>query len=244
MSETNTVDLSELQQKLYERLKPSGWGSVLKSFLMSNDMTKVLERLHEESLDGKKFTPKLKQVFRAFEECPYNKLKVVMILQDPYPLLGDRGETVADGIAMSCSNTRRVQPSLKFVHQNIAKTVYPDIPYNYPLDLKVWSNQGVLMVNMALTTTVGRTGVHYIVWREFIVYLLDYLAWNNPGLIYAYLGKKAQEYMRLTPSNTYKLTAVHPAYAAHQHAEEWDSGDLWNRINAILEREKKEIVKW
>ena len=51
MSETNTVDLSELQQKLYERLKPSGWGSVLKSFLMSNDMTKVLERLHEESLD-------------------------------------------------------------------------------------------------------------------------------------------------------------------------------------------------
>jgi uracil DNA glycosylase len=83
-----------------------------------------------------------------------------------------------------------------------------------------------------------------MVWKEFIVYLLDYLGWNAPGLVYCYLGKKSQEYMKLTPTNTYKLTATHPAYAAHQHLDEWDSGDLWNRINGILTRENKEIIKW
>jgi uracil-DNA glycosylase len=241
---SETIQLADIQAKLYERLKPSGWGDVLKSFLLSSDMATILEKLHEESTDGRKFTPKLKQVFRFLEECPYDKLKLVMLLQDPYPLLGDGGVTVADGIPMSCSNTRRVQPSLKFVHQAIAETVYPNEPYNYPLDLKCWSNQGVLLLNIALTTTVGRTGVHYLLWRPFIIHLLDVLAWKNPGLIYAYIGKKAQEYMSITPSNTYKLTAVHPAYAAHQHLDKWDSGGLFPKINQILEKDGKTKIKW
>lgn len=239
-----TVDLAEIQAKLYERLKPSGWGDVLKAFLLSSDMTKILTTLHEESQEGMKFTPKLKQVFRFLEECPYSKLKVVMLLQDPYPLLAHGGITVADGIPMSCNNTRKVQPSLKFVHQAIAETVYQDQGYNYPLDLKCWTNQGILLMNIALTTTVGRTGVHYMLWRPFIVYLLDILGWTNPGLIYAYLGRKAQDYMKITPSNTYKLTASHPASAAHQHLEKWDSNNVFVRINEILKENGKEPVKW
>ena len=241
---SGTIDFEVLQEQLYDKLKPSGWSGVLKSFLLSSDMTKILERLYQESVDGKKFTPKVKQIFRFLEECPYERLKAVMLLQDPYPLLDGNGVTVADGIPMSCSNTRRVQPSLKFVHQAIAKTVYPEGRYTYPIDLKVWSNQGLLLMNIAITTTVGRTGVHYMLWRPFVVYLLDQLGWHNPGLVYAYVGKKAQEYMKLTPDNTYKLTAVHPAYAAHQRLDEWDSGDLFNRMNEKLKLVQKEPIKW
>lgn len=239
----NEVDLVSIQEKLYEQLKSSGWGAVLKSFLMSEDMSKILAKLHEESQDGKKFTPRLKQVFRAFTECPYDKLKLVMMLQCPYQFIqGD--VTVADGIAMSCGNTRKLQPSLLFVEKEIKDTLYPTTGYTAPSDLKVWSNQGVLMLNAALTTTIGKTDTHMQLWKPFTVFLLDMLHWHNGGLVYAFLGKKAQEYSSLAGDNCYKLFATHPAYAAHTHSETWDSDDLFRKINETLQRQSKEPVKW
>jgi uracil DNA glycosylase len=82
MSILSTVNLEEVKTKLYEKLKPSGWGDKLKTFILSDDFDKILQYLLNESKSGKHFTPVLKQVFRAFEECPYNELKVVMIGQD------------------------------------------------------------------------------------------------------------------------------------------------------------------
>jgi len=76
------VNLQDVQQKLYERLKPSGWADKLKMFLLSDDFSRILKRLYDEATAGKRFTPQLKQVFRAFEECPYKDLKVVIIGQD------------------------------------------------------------------------------------------------------------------------------------------------------------------
>jgi len=98
MKTLNNVDLKEVQMKLYERLKPSGWGQQLKGFLLSDDFYSLLNKLLDQANDQKRFTPTMKQVFRAFEECPYDKLKVIIVTQDPYPYAG-----VADGIAFSCS---------------------------------------------------------------------------------------------------------------------------------------------
>lgn len=78
----NTINLDDIKAKLYEKLKPSGWGDKLKTFIMSDDFDKILRKLSSEVKDGQRFTPVLKQVFRAFEECPYKDLKVVMIGQD------------------------------------------------------------------------------------------------------------------------------------------------------------------
>ena len=82
MSNLESVNIQEVQAKLYERLKPSGWGDKLKGFLLSDDFNRILSTLLIEAKDGKRFTPVVKQLFRAFEECPYDKLKVVMIGQD------------------------------------------------------------------------------------------------------------------------------------------------------------------
>lgn len=78
----NGVDLDQVKLKIYEKLKPSGWGDKLKTFIMSDDFSTILKYLLKDAREGKRFTPQLKQVFRAFEECPYDKLKVVMMGQD------------------------------------------------------------------------------------------------------------------------------------------------------------------
>lgn len=82
MSNLSTVNLEEVQLKLYEKLKPSGWGDILRTFVMSSDFEKILAQLYKESKEGNRFTPVLKNIFRAFEECPYEKTKVIILGQD------------------------------------------------------------------------------------------------------------------------------------------------------------------
>ena len=108
------IDVKDIQKKLYKKLEKSGWNLRLRSYLLSTDFTEVLESLIKSQIDDKiPFTPKLNQLFRAFEECPYNDLKVVIIGQDPYPKVN-----VADGIAFSCSNTKKEEASLRYIFKS------------------------------------------------------------------------------------------------------------------------------
>lgn len=239
MSVLNTVDLEQVKTKLYEKLKPSGWGDKLKTFIMSDDFDKILRYLLAEARDGRRFTPPLKYIFRAFEECPYDKLKVVVLGQDPYP----QPET-ADGIAFSCSIKGKPEASLRYMLKEVEDTVYPMQGYTWNPDLKHWSNQGILMLNTAFTTTLGKVGQHYIPWQPFLSFLLDILTFQNPGLVYVFLGKKSQEWMESIPDNNWKIFASHPASAVYMDAERWDSGDLFNKINKILKDNYNQEIIW
>lgn len=232
------VDLKEIQKQLYEKLKPSGWGDVLKAFIMGDEFLDILKELWAQNQDGLRFTPGLKQIFRAFEECPYDKVKVIMIGQDPYPQA-----KVADGIAFSCSNVEKPQPSLKYMFKEIDATVY-DGQYDGDLDLARWSNQGILMLNTALTTHIGSVGVHYKLWAPFIAYVLDQLAFKHMGLLYVFMGAKAKAYSKSVPNNNYKFITTHPASAAHNNQEAWDSGDVFNQINVVLKQQYDLEIDW
>jgi uracil-DNA glycosylase len=226
---TQTVDLEEIKVKLIEKLRPSGWAVKLKSFVYSSDFDKILHTLYDEREAGKRFTPPLKQVFRAFEECPVADLKVVMIGQDPYPHFG-----VADGIAFSCGNTQRPQPSLDHLFAAIDKTVYPGELIEHDPDLTRWANQGVLMLNRALTCQVDKVGSHYDIWQDFVMYVLDMLSLTNSGLIFCLLGAKAQELESVISQSHYIIKASHPASAAYTKSQ-WECNDLFNEANRIIE---------
>lgn len=238
MSVPQSVDLEEVKVKLYEKLRPSGWADKLKTFILSEDFDKILQTLLKEAQQGQRFTPPLKQVFNAFEACPYDKLKVIILGQDPYPQVG-----VSDGIAFSCSNTGRIQPSLKYVFKELEDTVYPD-GYTWDPNLARWSNQGILLINTALTTSIGQVGKHYGLWQPFMAFLFDILTFQNPGLIYVFMGAKAKEWSESIPENNYKIFATHPASAAHNNAEKWHSGDVFNKISQLVEKSFNEKIIW
>lgn len=229
---TTEVDIQEIQEKLVDKLRPSGWADKLKSFMMTDDFAQILQQLKALRDEDKRFTPPLKEVFTAFEKCPYRDLKVVIIGQDPYPQLG-----VADGMAFSCSKavTNVAEPSLKYLLEAVENTVYAGFPTQDNYDLTRWANQGVLLLNTALTTGVGKVGKHYDLWQPFITYVIDILSCNNPGLIWIFMGKKAQELENLVSSNHYKFEISHPASAAYQQLSNWDCEDVFNKTNKILE---------
>ena len=230
------VNLQQVKDKLYNKLKDAGWGDYLKTFVLSSDMDKILERLLEEARDNKRFVPQMKDVFRAFEVCPFDKTKVVIFGQDPYPY-----PDVPDGIAFSCSKKGKIEVSLDLIFESIKETAVPG--YQGEPDLKRWSDQGVLLLNSALTTTVYKPGSHYLLWSPFIVSVIDALIWNKQDVIYVFLGSKAQEYADLIPGNNLKILLSHPASAAY-NKKPWDCGDVWNKINTQLVKLNQEPIKW
>jgi uracil-DNA glycosylase len=229
------LDLENIKDKLYKKLEKSGWAVKLRSFIYSSDFDNIIIQLAKLSTDGKRFTPKLSNMFRAFEECPVDDLKVVIVGQDPYPSID-----VADGIAFSCSQSQKEQPSLRFMLDEVQK-MYPF--YDRPLDLKVWSNQGVLMFNTALTTEVNKIGQHYQIWVPFTVYLFDYFKNFHPGLVYVFMGKKSQEWVDMCGENCTKFMVSHPASAAYNGGK-WDSKGVFQEVQTTVKHLYNYTINW
>jgi len=237
------LSVEQIQQKFIERLSPSGWSHLLRGYLFSSDFTNMLEFLINENQEGRRFTPAFKQLFRAFEECPVDKLKVIMIGQDPYPQ-----PLVADGISFSCSNTNKAEASLRYILNAVIDTV-PAADQDVIDDLTKfnlvrWSNQGVLMLNSALTTEIGKTGRHVDQWKSFINYIIDMLNFQQSGLVYCLMGKQAQSFEDIISENHAVIKSTHPAHAAYLKQHKWDCNDIFNRINLQLADYKKEKILW
>jgi uracil-DNA glycosylase len=230
---------NEYKQKIFDKLEPSGWGNVFKQYIFSIEFEFILTSLYNLTNIDKRFTPPLKQVFRAFEECPYDQLKLVIVGQDPYPTLG-----VADGISFSCGNTNKLQPSLRYILGEVNRTVYNGESISTDVDLTRWSNQGILMLNTSLTTEVGKIGQHYDIWKGFTSYLFDYLNHNNKDLVYIYMGKKAQEWAEYVGDNNQKIFTSHPASAAYTKQKEWDSDNAFLKAQIAVAENTGHIIKW
>lgn len=222
------VDLEEIKIKLIQRLAPSGWSVKLRSFLQSQDFSNILQTLYNLRESGQRFTPPLKYMFRAFEECPLDHLKVVVLGQDPYPFFG-----VADGIAFSCSLTGKAQPSLKEILAAVNNTCYGGEPISKDVDLTRWSHQGVLMLNSALSCEINKPGSHTAIWKDFVAYVLDMLSLTSSGLVFILMGKTAQEFESLIGPQHYVFKTHHPAYATRTGSQ-WDCQDVFNKTNDIL----------
>jgi uracil-DNA glycosylase len=235
----SSVNLQDVKQKLYKKLEISGWDDKLRSFLLGGEMDKILDTLLKEAMDSKRFTPPMKHVFRAFEECPYDKVNVVIIGQDPYPQI----ET-ADGLAFSCSIKDKPEVSLQHIFKAIKESLPEECKDQNPTNnLDRWAKQGVLLLNSAFTTTIGKPGTHQLLWRPFLVNVIDSLIWNKPDIVYVFLGKKAQDYMDLIPDTGCKIAVEHPAAAAYKGSI-WDYGDMFNKINECLKLQGKPKIIW
>lgn len=235
--------VAEIQQKLIEKLRPSGWADFLKGHLQSSDFTKIIDYLVSETMSGRRFTPTLKQLFRAFELCPVDSVKVVLIGQDPYPYA-----EVANGVAFCCANKGKAEASMRYILGAIERTVayenHDPVDYESKLDLSRWSKQGILVINSALTTEVGKTGRHVELWKPFMEYLIDMLNFRQSGLVWMLLGKQAQSYEGLIGDHHTVLKSTHPAFAAYIKAPEWDCSDIFNKCNRQLLEYKKDKILW
>jgi len=217
-----------LKDSLKKDIESSGWADILFPYIDSklyDDLTDSLVSLVEQ---GKRFTPKFKDIFNAFKECKYDDLKVVIVGQDPYPQLGS-----ADGLAFSCSKKDKVEKSLQYINKAIDRD---------HTDLRCWANQGVLLINTALTVEVNKIGSHFWNWKPFTEHLFSKINQDNKDIVFILMGKKAEAWERLI-SNQKILKCTHPASAAYRGGV-WDSNDVFNKTNIELNKQGKTLIDW
>lgn len=226
---TNNAYL-ETVQKLHEVFRKSGWFDPLKTFLLSDDFYKIVEQLYINVEDGLRFTPTLKQVFRAFELCPYDKLKVVIVGEYPYKELGK-----ADGLAFSGKST-----SNRNILKAVSKTVYGNSPPKSSTipDLSRWAQQGVLLLNTSLTTGIAKHNNHARIWQPFISFLMDIILMYKPDAVWIFMNDQVRDTEGwLMDENTSVLSG-------DDVSDTFDCNDLFNKTNKILSEKNILPVVW
>jgi uracil-DNA glycosylase len=229
------ANIDQIKQKYKEKIT-GNWKPFFDEFLESKQFETILKTLKEKLQQGETFEPHPSDIFRVFEECAFEKTKVVMLSMDPYPKKG-----VANGIAFCCGKTGVVQPSLKFILEAIKEEIGE---VHAETDLTSWANQGVLLLNCALTVRTGAPDSHMLLWRPFTEALLNYITFHKPGLVYIFLGNKAKAWMKSVPDNNIKLFATHPASTVYQKSRLWSSEGIFKKTNEHLISIGEQPIIW
>ncbi len=217
------------------------WHAKVRPFIESEQCDKIYEFLKKESKRGKKIDPLYSNVFRAFRETSLDNLKVVMMGMCPYHTsIG--GEYVADGLLMGCSITGKLQPSLEQFYKAIERELYEDVKHEKTPDVRYLANQGVLMLNAALTTEINKAGSHIALWEPFTRYLFENVL-DTAGVPIIFLGKDAAKYERYVPPFTWSFTLSHPASASYKNTD-WDTEGVFGKVNKILKDNNNYKIWW
>ncbi len=148
---------------------------------------KELAKFVKSEYQSKEIYPPAASILKAFEACPFDQVKVVILGQDPY-----HGPGQANGLCFSVSDGVRRPPSL----QNIFKEIVSDtgvIPQSGG-NLERWATQGVLLLNATLTVEAGRAGSHQRKgWEQFTDRVVKELSEKSEGLVFMLWGRYAQE---------------------------------------------------
>lgn len=186
------------------RIEP-GWKKILKSEFEKPYFKELATYIRNEYLH-KKVYPPAPQVFRAFDLCPFDKVRVVIIGQDPY-----HGKGQANGLSFAVGQRIPLPPSLK----NIFKEINTDLGIT-PIqsgDLSRWASQGVLMLNAVLTVLANTPTSHKGKgWEQFTDSVIQALNTNKQHIVYMLWGKYAEtKGAILDRKNNLVLTSAHPS---------------------------------
>ena len=198
--------MEEIQEKVTDiNIEPS-WKSMLAEEFNKDYFIALKQFLKEEKLTGKTIFPPGNRIFSAFNNTPFESVKVVIIGQDPY-----HGPGQANGLCFSVSNGINKPPSL----QNIFKELNADLGIPIPSsgDLAAWSRQGVLLLNSTLTVRCNEPGSHQLKgWEQFTDAVIRKISERKTGVVFMLWGRYAQAKESLIDaSRHFILKAAHPS---------------------------------
>jgi len=182
--------------------------------------------------------PKGKDIFAAFDRCPFAAVKVVIIGQDPY-----HGPNQANGLCFSVNDCIPHPPSLI----NIFKEIESDLQIPYPKsgNLERWAQQGVLLINATLTVRAHQAGSHQKKgWERFTDAVIQNLSEESENIIFLLWGGFAKKKTALIDKNKhYILTSGHPSPLSANRGY-WFGNKHFSKANEILAQLHKKPVQW
>ena len=183
--------------------------------------------------------PKGSQIFNAFDFCPINDLKVVIIGQDPY-----HGVDQANGLCFSVNKGISHPPSLI----NIFKEIQSDLGYKYQDkkgDLSKWAKQGVMLLNATLTVRNNSAGSHQNKgWETFTDKVIELISIETNNTVFLLWGSFAKQKKKLIDTEKHKiLESGHPSPLSANRGY-WFGNKHFSRCNDYLDSVGKSKIDW
>lgn len=182
--------------------------------------------------------PPGKDIFSAFDLCPFEAVNVVLLGQDPY-----HGSGQAHGLCFSVPEGIAHPPSLI----NILKELQQDVGKPYPPSgsLLPWASQGVLLLNATLTVRAGQAGSHQKQgWEKFTDAVIEKLSSNKTGLVFMLWGNYAkQKGKHINREKHLVLESGHPSPLSANRGL-WFGNKHFSQANAYLKAQGKSTIDW
>ena len=215
----------------------SSWKKALESEFEQEYFKKLREFVKGEYQHAIVYPPP-KNIFRAFELCPFDKVEVVILGQDPY-----HGPRQANGLCFAVSDGVNLPPSL----QNIYKEIENDLGQklvNRTGDLERWAKQGVLLLNATLTVSAHNAGSHQGKgWEEFTDAVIRKLSDERENLVFILWGNYAKA--KGGSIDRTKHLVVESAHPSPFSASNGFFGSKpFSKTNEYLEANNKKLIDW
>ncbi len=214
----------------------SGWKEQLQQEFEKPYFKELTEFVRSE-YTSQRIYPPAKLIFNAFDQCPFDQVKVVILGQDPY-----HGPGQAHGLCFSVNDGVDFPPSLR----NIFKEIHDDTGAQIPSsgNLERWAKQGVLLLNATLTVRAALAGSHQKKgWETFTDAVIRLVAEKKENLVFILWGNYAiSKGEFIDPNKHLILKSVHPSPLSASRG--FFGNHQFSRTNKYLMEHGKDSVKW
>lgn len=215
----------------------ASWKQHLEREFTKPYFTQLTESVRNEYRNGLCFPPG-KLIFNAFNLCPFDKVKVVILGQDPYHEQGQ-----AMGLSFSVPEGIMLPPSLQNIYKEIQNDLGKPIPASG--DLTRWTRQGVLLLNATLTVRAHIANSHQILgWQNFTDAAIEALNAHREHIVFMLWGGFARSKKRLIDANRHCIIeSVHPSPLSANRGG-WFGQHQFSRCNAYLKQQGLDEIDW
>ena len=219
-------------------LEPS-WLEVLGDEFGKPYMVNLKAFLKKEKDSGATIYPKNADIFNAFWKTPFNKLKVVILGQDPY-----HGANQAHGLSFSVKKGVPIPPSLQNIYKELASDIQGFTMPNSG-DLTQWAEQGVLLLNATLTVSASDPGSHQKKgWETFTDTVIRKISEQKQGIVFILWGNYAKSKISIIDAKKHCIIhSTHPSPLSINKGNFFGSKPF-SRTNEILIKEGKTPIDW
>ncbi len=213
------------------------WGDL--EFWNTGEWQVIEERLNDYDKAGTLYCPKRENLFKALDLVPFEKVRVMIVGQDPYP-----NPSMATGLAFDIPEKEENFP---VTLQNIFREYSSDLHYDTPQkgSLKPWAAQGVLLWNAIPTCLKGQPLAHesWVEWSPLTVEIIRQL--NQRHIVFVFLGRVARTYVKYVDNNNEVIETSHPSPRGQLNSTSPFIGSrIFSKINEKLNDQGIEAIEW
>lgn len=213
------------------------WKEALKDEFKLPYFQELSAKVREMYLGSTPVYPPPKRIFNAFELCPFDTVRVVILGQDPY-----HGPEQAHGLSFSVTDGVPFPPSLRNIYKELQSDLGVTIPESG--DLTHWARQGVLLLNATLTVNAHQAGSHQgIGWERFTDAVIQKLSDEKEHLVFILWGRYAQDKGRIIDESKHLiLKSAHPSPLSAYHG--FFGSKPFSRANDYLQAHGYPPIIW